>query len=124
MAEKKKYQDYSSDESRENKLKNDNAVLREVHDAKIRDYIDTFEQKNVFRRDKNILYQKKQAIQQVQRTEALFIKDLHQIVTGRNSTLPTNTSYSNNRYELKKGPSSAHSSARKSSGDQLQQKSV
>ena len=56
MAEKKKYQDYSSDESRENKLKNDNAVLREVHDAKIRDYIDTFEQKNVFRRDKNILY--------------------------------------------------------------------
>lgn len=59
MAERKRTQDYSSDESRENKMKSRAAMERELHDAKIRDYIDNFEQKNQFRRDKNVLYRNK-----------------------------------------------------------------
>ena len=46
MADRKKNHDYSSDESRENQMKTQAAIERELHDAKIRDYIDHFEEKN------------------------------------------------------------------------------
>lgn len=57
-------------------MKNQAAIERELHDAKIRDYIDNFEEKNLFRREKNMLYRNKQAVQQMERTEHFFLKEL------------------------------------------------
>lgn len=65
LQEKKKNQDYSSDSSSANEQKNEAALLKEMHDAKIKNYIGQFEKKNAFRREKTELYKNKHAVQQV-----------------------------------------------------------
>lgn len=86
--DRKKNQESSSDSSSQNeKKKNQNAILKEMHDAKIKQYIEDFEEKNLFRRETTQLYRNKHMVQQMQRTEKYFLQDLKEKVKAKHDAV-------------------------------------
>ena len=63
-------------------------------------YVNEYHKKHEYRKDKNFLYKNKQIVQNVQKSEQFFIKDLKAKINSRYQALKDDFTQ---RYELKNG---------------------